>query len=76
MTSLERIFFYSTKLPQEKENVEIKPEESWPEKGAIEFQKVTFRLILIFFFFPIITLILFSDIVLAFHLYLRTSLSH
>jgi hypothetical protein len=47
MTSLERIFFYSTKLPQEKDKLEITPDKTWPSKGAVTFENVTFR----FFFF-------------------------
>jgi hypothetical protein len=51
MTSLERIFFYSTKLPQEKDNKEITPEENWPSKGAVTFDNVTFRFVYYFICF-------------------------
>jgi hypothetical protein len=50
MTSLERIFFYSSKLPQEMDNNEIIPSSDWPSKGEIVFDDVTFRFYFIFLF--------------------------
>lgn len=44
MTSLERVFFYSTKLPQETDEPNVKePEPSWPAEGKVEFDHVSFR---------------------------------
>ncbi|KAH7832364.1 putative Multidrug Resistance Associated Protein (MRP) [Monocercomonoides exilis] len=43
MTSLERVQFYSTKLPQETKRVEVEPEASWPSEGAVSFENVSFR---------------------------------
>ncbi|KAA6397487.1 MAG: putative Multidrug resistance-associated protein [Streblomastix strix] len=46
MTSLDRIRFYSSNLPQEvkRSNIDpIYPDNSWPDKGGIEFDNVTFR---------------------------------
>ncbi|KAA6398603.1 MAG: putative ATP-binding cassette sub-family C member Sur, partial [Streblomastix strix] len=46
MTSYGRIRTYSKKLPQEVSRSEINPVDppkNWPQKGQIEFEKVTFR---------------------------------
>ncbi|KAH7825716.1 putative Multidrug Resistance Associated Protein (MRP) [Monocercomonoides exilis] len=43
MTNLERIRFYSTKLPQESKRVEVEPAPSWPSEGEVSFEDVSFR---------------------------------
>eukprot|EP00770_Monocercomonoides_exilis_P016346 MONOS_16300.1-p1 / transcript=MONOS_16300.1 / gene=MONOS_16300 / organism=Monocercomonoides_exilis_PA203 / gene_product=Multidrug Resistance Associated Protein (MRP) / transcript_product=Multidrug Resistance Associated Protein (MRP) / location=Mono_scaffold01629:720-2912(-) / protein_length=731 / sequence_SO=supercontig / SO=protein_coding / is_pseudo=false len=43
MTNLERIRFYSTRLPQETKRVEVEPVPSWPSEGEVSFEDVSFR---------------------------------
>ncbi|KAH7827869.1 putative Multidrug Resistance Associated Protein (MRP) [Monocercomonoides exilis] len=43
MTNLERVKFYSKKLPQETKKVEVEPDANWPSEGQIEYENVSFR---------------------------------
>jgi ABC-type multidrug transport system fused ATPase/permease subunit len=49
MTSYERIIFYSTKLPQEKDKITSQVSDNWPSDGRIEFDNVSFRYFIIDF---------------------------
>ncbi|KAH7820854.1 putative Multidrug Resistance Associated Protein (MRP) [Monocercomonoides exilis] len=47
MTGYQRIKFYSTQLPQEKDHTKkggaIEPPKEWPAEGKVEYEHVTFR---------------------------------
>ncbi|KAK2952491.1 hypothetical protein BLNAU_12597 [Blattamonas nauphoetae] len=43
MTSFERVQFYSTKLPQETATSTVAVDPSWPERGDVSFENVSFR---------------------------------